>query len=243
MKTEWFADWFDSNYYHILYQNRDLEEASSFIDRLIDFLDPKPNARMLDLACGKGRHSIHLAKKGYTVVGLDLSTESIKAARAFEMKDLSFYSHDMRLPFRINYFQYIFNFFTSFGYFETEKDHLDTLINIAKGLTKDGVFVIDFFNAHKVISELVHYETKKIDGLSFDIKRTLDKGYIKKDIHFEDNGKAYHFEEKVRAFMSNDFDRLLANAGLKIVHTFGDYDLSAFDEKTSSRLIIIAQKR
>lgn len=242
-KTEWFAEWFDSHYYHILYQNRDLGEASLFIDRLITFLSPSTDARMLDLACGKGRHSVHLAKKGFEVVGLDLSIESIKAARSAETDKLSFYSHDMRLPFRINYFDYIFNFFTSFGYFETDKDHEDTLKNVAKGLTNNGIFVIDFFNANKVIDDLIFYEKKTVEDVQFDIKRAIVDGYIVKDIHFEDKGKSYHFEERVRALTLADFETMLSKAGLNVLHKFGNYDLEVYDEKKSSRLIIIAQKQ
>ncbi len=74
----WFKDWFNSPYYHQLYFNRDEKEAAAFIDKLINYLQPAPNASMLDVACGKGRHSIHLAEKGFDVTGIDLSEDSIK---------------------------------------------------------------------------------------------------------------------------------------------------------------------
>ena len=119
----WFKDWFNSPYYHLLYQNRDESEASRFIERLLEHLHPPKNARMLDIACGKGRHALQLASKGYDVTGIDLSPESIKFAEQFSHEKLQFFVHDMRRPFWIRYFNYAFNFFTSFGYFETMREH------------------------------------------------------------------------------------------------------------------------
>ena len=80
MTGEWFESWFNSEYYHILYKNRDYAEAEKFISRLMDFLCPKPDAKFVDIACGKGRHAIFINKLGYDVVGYDLSEESILEA-------------------------------------------------------------------------------------------------------------------------------------------------------------------
>jgi len=123
---EWFASWFDSPYYHKLYDHRDYSEAELFISNLITYLAPPKSSRALDLACGKGRHSAQLAKNGLKVTGVDLSQESIDHAISLNIDNTSFYTHDMRKPFRINYYNYIFNLFTSFGYF----DALDILMHI-----------------------------------------------------------------------------------------------------------------
>ena len=110
--NEWFEDWFDSPYYHLLYKNRDYSEAESFIDNLISFLKPEEGSRFLDLGCGKGRHSIYLNKKGFDVTGIDLSENSIAAAKEFENEQQNFYVHDMRKLFRTNYFDCVVNLFT-----------------------------------------------------------------------------------------------------------------------------------
>ena len=65
---EWFAEWFDTTYYHTLYKNRNDEEAEQFISKLLSFLNLKENASVLDLACGKGRHSVTLNKHDLTVL-------------------------------------------------------------------------------------------------------------------------------------------------------------------------------
>lgn len=240
--STWFATWFDSSYYHLLYQHRDDSEAQFFMDNLVQYLEVPKKAKILDLACGKGRHSIYLANKDFDVVGVDLSPESIEHARKFEQEHLHFDTHDMRMPLTVGPFDYIFNLFTSFGYFPTEEEHIQTLQEMKQGLkSKDSTLVIDFFNAHKVIQQLVLTEEKILSGITFKINRRVENGYILKDIRFEDKGQKFHFQEKVRAFTLEDFKRLLEQVGLELQAHFGGFDLSTYDPQNSSRLILIAK--
>lgn len=242
IEKHWYATWFDSPYYHTLYKGRDYKEAEFFIDNLISFLKPDGQDRFLDLACGKGRHSIYLNKKGFDVTGTDLSPQSIEQAALKSNNNLRFYVHDMRLPCRINYFNYVVNLFTSFGYFEKEKDNYAVISAIQKQLKPKGIVVIDFLNAHKVISTLIPQEVKTVDGINFNIKRKVADGRIIKQISFSDAGKEYTFEEKVQALELKHFEKYLDANKLKILNLLGDYGLNDFDERTSDRLIIIAQK-
>lgn len=243
MEKEWFEIWFNSPYYHILYRDRDQAEARQFIDRLLELLRPAPQAEVLDLACGKGRYSRYLAQQGLHVTGLDLASESIRYARQFENERLSFFQHDMRRPFRINYFDYIFNFFTSFGYFETEKEHLRAMQTISSGLKPGGLFLLDFFNTDSVLANLVPYELKRVDHFEFHIRRSFDPaGYILKRIELEARGKALAFTERVRAFRLADFEELFRQSGLRLVQHFGNYQLAPFDLDQSNRLIVLARK-
>jgi SAM-dependent methyltransferase len=240
--TDWFATWFNSPYYHTLYKHRNCNEAESFISKLVDFLKPPAHARFLDLACGKGRHSVFLNKKGFDVTGLDLAPESIKEASLHENATLHFYVHDMRRLFRTNYFDYIVNLFTSFGYFENERDEQATIQAVAKGLKPEGIFVLDFFNSEKVIRNMKAQDELRVEGIRFRIRKTYAEGYIVKQIEFSDKGKDFHFKEKVRALTLPDFERYFSASGLKILHLWGDYELGAFDVNSSDRLIILAQK-
>lgn len=241
-RKEWFEEWFDSPYYHILYKERDETEARRFIDRLLAVLQPPPGARMLDLACGRGRHARHLAGRSFDVTGLDLSENNIHYARQFERPGLNFFTHDMRLPFRTNYFDYIFNMFTSFGYFRRERDHLRTLLNIQAGLRPAGIFVLDFFNSMVVRKNLQASEEKRIDGIAFRIHKEILEGRIIKSIDFFDRGPRRHFIESVRLFTLEDLQTLFRRAGLTVFRTFGDYELHTFDPETSPRLILTARK-
>ncbi|MDC1395816.1 methyltransferase domain-containing protein, partial [Bacteroidia bacterium] len=114
--SKWFETWFDSEYYHLLYKDRDYTEAEAFVEKLVTYLNPGKDALIYDLACGKGRHSIHLNKLGLNVEGSDYSTNSINYAKKSENSRLHFYEQDMRdaMPKQYNY---ILNLFTSFGYF------------------------------------------------------------------------------------------------------------------------------
>ncbi|MBL7889509.1 MAG: class I SAM-dependent methyltransferase, partial [Bacteroidia bacterium] len=221
---------------------RDHREAEMFIDNLLTLLKPATDSKMLDLACGKGRHSIYLNKKGYDVTGLDLSEESISSAAEFENDRLHFYVHDMRKIYRTNYYDCVFNLFTSFGYFSCERDNYQTINAVYKNLKEGGFFVLDFFNSNRVIECLVKQEERVVEGLRFQISKKLEDGFIVKQIAFTDKGQEYFFEERVKALQLSDFEKYFASNKLKIVHLRGNYKLDQFDEKKSERLILIAQK-
>ncbi|RDC55563.1 class I SAM-dependent methyltransferase [Pedobacter chinensis] len=242
MQRKWFQYWFNSPYYHILYQQRNDAEAEFFIDNLTKYLHPKADSKMLDIACGKGRHSIYLNKKGYDVTGIDLSEQSIKYAKQFENDKLHFLVHDMRKLFYINYFDVALNLFTSFGYFDTEKDHVNAIKTFRKSLNANGVLVIDYFNTEKIIRNLNSCETKSLDGITFHIDKNVVDGKIIKKINFEDKQKIYNFEERVQAFSFEDFERMLTKAGMVIQKAFGSYALDDFDQTNSDRLILICKK-
>jgi SAM-dependent methyltransferase len=246
MQTQpWFKDWFNSPYYHQLYFNRDQQEAAAFIDKLINYLQPSPASRILDVACGKGRHSIHLANKGFDVTGIDLSEYSISEALKFESSNLHFYRHDMRLPFWINYFNYAFNFFTSFGYFKTAREHDNAIRTISQSLVSGGIFVIDYLNVHYAEDHLVHSFDKEIDGVNYYITKWLDETHFYKKIVVEDEAleEPLVYTEKVAKFSLGDFTEMLAYQDLQIQEVFGDYNFAGYDVRKSPRLVIIAKKK
>jgi SAM-dependent methyltransferase len=234
----WYTSWFDSPYYHILYKNRDDKEAGLFMKNLTSFLKLSPNSKILDLACGKGRHSKYLNQLGYHVTGIDLSPQSIAYAKQFENDKLFFEEHDMSLPYPQK-FDAVFNLFTSFGYFENEEDNLNTIKSIKKELNPNGFGVIDFLNSDYVEKHLVPLETKIVDGISFNIQREVKAGYILKHINFTHHYQEYNFTEKVKSISLSDFKYYFKEAGVKLKHCFGDYQLNKFNIDTSSRLILI----
>jgi SAM-dependent methyltransferase len=240
----WFKDWFNSPYYHQLYFNRDEQEAARFIDALIDHLKPFVGASMLDVACGKGRHAVHLAEKGFDVTGIDLSEDSIKEALLHEAANLHFYLHDMRLPFRINYFDYAFNFFTSFGYFATQREHDNAIRTIAQAIKKEGHFVLDYLNVHFAEDHLVHQFDKEIDDVNYFITKWFDETHFYKKITVEDEAlpEPLVYQEKVAKFSLGDFTEMFAYQGLQIQEVYGDYNFGKYDVKKSPRLIMIAKK-
>jgi SAM-dependent methyltransferase len=241
MKTkDWFTDWFNTKYYHILYKERNDSEAQLFIKNITALLGLDTTAHILDLPCGKGRHAVFLNSLGYKVTGADLAENSIIAAKEYENKALNFEVHDMRAPFNTKY-DAIFNLFTSFGYFENDKDDLLILQNIKNGLTKNGFFVFDFLNANLVKENLVAAETKVVDGITFNIKREITDGFIQKHISFYADGENHAYTERVKYLDLPKMTSYLEEVGFKIEQTFGDYHLNNFDAKNSNRLIIVAK--
>ena len=236
--NNWFASWFDTPYYHILYKDRDYEEAQLFMDNITQYLNLPDDAKILDLACGKGRHSIYLNQLGYNVKGADLSENSIAEASKSANETLHFEVHDMREPFEEK-FDAIFNLFTSFGYFENDEDNSKTLRAICDSLSEYGFAVIDFMNVQHVIDNLVPDEVKTVEGIDFHIKRYVQDGHIYKEIDFEDKGEKFHFTEKVQALTLTDFETMMDEAGIHLLDIFGDYKLKKFFKNESERLIML----
>ena len=234
----WFSTWFDSPYYHILYKNRNDEEAQAFMDNITHYLNMPENGTILDLACGKGRHSIYLNKLGYNVTGVDLSENSIAIAKESSNETLQFKTHDMREPMNETY-DAVFNLFTSFGYFDSHEDNIKTLKAIKESINEYGFGVIDFFNADFIIENLVAEEFKEIDGITFHIKRAVENKKINKEIRFEDKGESFFFTEKVSAFTLADFEAMMEEAGIYLLEIFGDYKLRKFYKSQSERLILL----
>ncbi len=240
----WFKDWFNSPYYHQLYFKRDQSEAAAFIDKLIDHLKPAAGSLMLDIACGRGRHSRMLAAKGFNVTGIDLSTDSIKEAKKFETVNLQFFLHDMRLPFWINYFDCAFNFFTSFGYFKTRREHDNAIRTIAQSLQPNGIFVIDYLNVHYAEDHFVHKSEIEIDDVTYAITKWFDETHFYKKIVVEDEEleNPLTYQETVAKFSLGDFTEMLSYQQLQIQEVYGDYNFNDYHVKNSPRMIIIAKK-
>ena len=240
----WFKDWFNSPYYHQLYFKRDKVEATKFINKLIEHLKPAKESLMLDIACGRGRHSRILAAMGFDVTGIDLAVESIKEAKNYETENLHFFVHDMRLPFWINYFDYAFNFFTSFGYFNTRREHDNSIRTIAQSMKPGGIFVMDYLNAHYAEDHLVHKSELQIDDVTYFITKWFDETHFYKKIIIEDDvlKSPLEFQEKVAKFSLGDFTEMLAYQKLQVQEVFGDYNFNSYHVKNSPRMLIISKK-
>jgi len=242
--ANWFLDWFNSPYYYQLYAAHDDAEAVGFIEKLLQVLQPAPGSRMLDLACGRGRHARILAAHGFDVTGLDIAPNSINYAKKFEQENLHFFQHDMRLPFHVNYFDTAFNFFTSFGYFQTDREHQKALRAVGHSLKQGGRLVLDYLNSPYAAAHLVTGMEKEVDGVRFMVSKWQDATHFYKSIRVEDKklNKTLEFMERVAKFTIEDFTRLCTQAGLQIVQVFGDYNLQPYREAASPRLILIAAR-
>lgn len=235
-------DWFSSPYFQLLYKNRDNSEANYFINRLHDYFRFEKGARVMDLACGRGRHSLSLHQKSLDVTGLDFAQASILDAKRHEQDGLRFVHGDMRTYVEENTYDYIFNMFTSFGFFGDNSQNQLVIDCVFKNLKLGGVFLLDYLNADFILDNFVPEEEKIIDGIHFYLNRTVKQGHIVKDIRFEDNGKAYHFQEKVQLITREMFEYFFEKSGFEIKDVFGDYSLRPYVKHLSERIIFIVEK-
>ncbi len=239
--SQWFEQWFDTPYYHQLYQYRDDAEAQRFLDRLVAHLELPKAARICDLGCGKGRHARYLAEKGFDVTGLDLSQASIEFASEFAHERLRFQQHDMRDPFGESEFDLVGTFFTAFGYFDNIDDDRRILRNVRQALKKGGLYVLDFLNLDHARRSRVEHEIVKRGETTFTITRAEENGFLLKTIEVKAAEVEFTTQERVRAFDRKTLEDLLLEADLKPIDVFGSYDLEPWNTENSTRTLIIAE--
>lgn len=242
----WFKEWFNTPYYHILYKDRDFVEAENFIRNLTQDLQLSKDSKIIDLACGKGRHSVFLQQLGYEVLGVDLSEESIEHNKQFETSadetpKLTFKVHDMRNELYPNVssekVNAVFNLFTSFGYFDDDEDDRKVFSSVKNVLQNDGIFVLDFLNEKFVKNTLVDETTVTKDGIDFLIKKRIEEKHVIKDIFFEDKGESFHYFEKVKLHTLEEIKNIAESFGFEAVKIWGNYQLEDFERETSPRCI------
>lgn len=240
---EWFESWFDTPYYHLLYSNRNYTEAEYFITKLTAELGLPPSSKIIDLACGRGRHSVFLNKLGYDVLGLDLSRQNIEFDKQFENETLFFDVHDMRNPINTDPADAVFNLFTSFGYFDHEKDDKNVFESVYNVLKPGGFFVLDYLNEEYVRRSIVPESIIQRGDINFKISKKIEGTHIIKDIRFEADGNLYHFFEKVKLHTLETIHSYAAECGFERIKIWGDYQLNDFDKETSQRCINLFKKK
>ncbi len=243
----WFEEWFDSPLYEKIYANRNREEAVQLIDFIETFIPVKKYPNILDLGCGRGRHSISLAQRGYQVTGIDLSEAAIlKAKRLSESEGLNsvrFLIGDMREPLNLT-FDSILNLFTTFGYFLDDSENLKVLTNVSGMLNKEGVFIQDFLNPSHIKKNLVPEEEGSYENLHYHIERYIENEMVFKNIRFTGPtlDEPVVFNERVKLYNLDWFQDHLKLAGLTMQSTYGEYDGTPYDKDESSRMIMISRK-
>ncbi len=242
MGKEWFANWFDTSFYHILYSNRNDDEAENFISNLFKHLHIPNGAKILDVACGKGRHAKSMHALGMNVTGIDLSCNSISTANEMATTGLRFDVWDMRKPFKENNFDVVTNLFSSFGYFEDPADDDLAIHSMQAVLEKNGLFIFDYMNPEFIIKSLKAREIVSRGELQFHIQRKVENGFIHKQINFLHEGVEHEYTEQLKVIKFEQFQKLFISIGFEVVETFGNYDLRPFAFGSSPRQIWILKK-
>ena len=240
--SEWFSGWFHTPYYELLYGNRNYTEAQTLIEGLYKSLSMKKGDQVLDIPCGWGRHSQVLHNLGLSVTGVDINPSLIERAIRESPQGIRFKLHDMRVPYPEEKFDYVLNLFTSLGYFDTEEENRLAIRSICSALRRGGHLVIDFLNAKKIKQQLIPFEEKELQGITFRIHRRVKDNFVEKDIQVKDQSSVLRFSERVMLLELPAFSASLQACGMQIEGIYGGYQFEAFDSTRSDRLLIIARK-
>lgn len=244
----WFEEWFDSPLYEKIYANRNREEAAQLATLIENQIPVTDFPHLLDLGCGRGRHSITLAKRGYHLTGVDLSEEAIKKARRLASEDklnnTEFFIGDMRDPIDRT-FDAVLNLFTTFGYFLDDSENVDVFKNVNRMLKTGGLFLQDYLNSELVQMNLVSSEEGEYESLHYRIERKIENNMVFKTILFTgpDLDKPLEFTERVKLYDLDWFKNELEKSGFEMLTIYGNYRGSSFDKNESPRLIMLSQKK
>jgi len=236
----WYREWFGEDYLE-LYSHRDAEEAEAHVDFVEAHLGPPPpRAAVLDLCCGAGRHTAALRRRGRRALGVDLSLTLLAYNR-----DIPRVRGDMRaLPFTAQSFDWVLNFFTSFGYFEGERENFRVLEEIVRVLKPEGKFLVDLLNPEAALAGLVPEESFANDGREVAIERWYDPAArrLNKRIRIRERGRPPRaFLESVRVYSAEEVEIGLRWAGLEATGMYGDFTPTPYG-RASERLIVVGHK-
>ena len=237
--TEWYKKSFGEDYL-IVYKHRDFGGARREVEQMIGWLELQPGAKVLDLCCGMGRHSLALAEAGYEVTGVDLSEPLLQEARNQEGADkVTWLRSDMRELPLTGGFDAVVNLFTSFGYFEEDEEQIKVLSEIRRQLKPGGKYIIDFLNPAHVIRNLIPHSTREDEDDLVDEKRRIEDGYVTKDITLtsKTDGSARQYHERVKLYSLENFKEMLLAADLQLEAVNGSYDGGEYHAECSERMI------
>ncbi len=243
--AEWFEDWFNTEEYLYVYSHRNEEDAKNFFDLITKNILIEKSSKVLDLACGAGRHSILFAKNGFDVTAVDISENLLNVASLTAKElglNINFIKSDLRKLHLTQKFHLIINLFTSFGYFENDDENGEVIKIVSQHLVDNGYFILDFFNITYLKNNLIPISYDKIKEGIIKQERVIKEDRIVKKIIITRKGIEKSYYESVRAYTKEELLSIFDNHGLKVKCICGDYLGNDFEEESSPRIIIIAQK-
>jgi len=247
--STWYVDFFRDDYLNVYDHQFTAERAEKEASFAAQALDLKAGARILDLCCGQGRHSVILARRGFQVTGIDLNSAYLEmvqqSARAADVELTTIGADMRRIPFE-NHFDAIVNMYSSFGYLESEAEDLKVLKSAAKAIRPGGRLMLDMLNREWAVANYIQNDWHTgADGTLYVERRDLDlassRMHVKFTIIGPDGGRRDSVGHHIRLYTLTETTRLLQQVGLDVTAVFGGFDAEPYAIATR-RMIIIAQK-
>jgi cyclopropane fatty-acyl-phospholipid synthase-like methyltransferase len=243
--NKWFETWFNTEDYLNVYRSRNNSEARKHVDFILKNVKLEKRDKVLDLACGPGRHSIIFAGKGFEVTAVDLSEKLLcvakKTAEDAELK-IDFRRSDLREIKLGKKFDLVVNLFTSFGYFEEDEENYKIFDVVKEHLSEKGTFVIDYFNTGYLQKNLEEYSENIILDNRIVQRRAIAGDRVVKNIEIDSQEGKKIYYESVRMFSPGEIINAMTCRGFKLNRIYGDFNGNNFDPDKSERLIIFAMK-
>ncbi len=250
---EWYETAFDADYLQ-RYSHRNREEAERGVRLLARHLPEGFRGPAFDLCCGAGRHALALREAGIATTGGDLSHPLLRSAAraaAGAGHSLPLVRLDMRhLPLRDRVFRLVTNFFTAFGYFETDEENFAVLAEVARVLEPGGWFLLDFLNREPALHATKQTPHERFPsetpGGVWLIQRSISpdgRRALKHQQEWVDGVPGREVWESVRLYSPAELEQAIARSGLAVVHRWGDYTGEPLDPEASSRCILLARRQ
>ena len=254
--SSWVKKWFGTKDYLELYKHRNSADAMKIAGLITRTLKLPRGSKVLDVACGNGRHSLIFAAKGFDVLGIDLSSFLISEANKKlqtdyrkQKKHLRFEIRDMRNITHVNEFDLAVNLFSSFGYFEKDSENFKVFKSIARALKPGGYFFFDFLNETELKKNIVPFDIQVRNHNAVVQVRKIKNNAVYKSIYIIRNNPkgrspvVNEFYEMIKLYSLIELRKVFKRYGLKVIKTFGDYSGKSYIKNSSERLIILAQKK
>jgi SAM-dependent methyltransferase len=240
----WFVEAFTSAYLDV-YAHRDETSARREARGAVNLLRfHAGKGRLLDVAAGAGRHGAGFRLLGIAVTCIDLSHDLTRLACA---RGLSTVRGDMRaLPFLDASFSAITCLFSSFGYFEDDAEHQETLEEIERVLLPGGAALLDLMDPDTVRYKLELQSVDLVDGKIIEVERGLSDGgrRVEKQIRIvRDGTQTQTWCESVRLFTGDELQEMGTRARLRLEATYGDFDGRPHEPGETRRLIVLRKPR
>lgn len=242
-----FDSVFDTRLYMKFYSTALDERAENEFNFIKDVLELKPKQKLLDLACGYGRHTNRFAKLGCEVIGIDKYTGFLDIAKKNAKKmgvKINYIAGDMRELDYTDEFNTVTLLFTAFGYFDDDENY-DVLKRIFKSLKVGGQFMLDIQNKDNILRSFRDTSIEEVGDELMISRHTYEPstGRMINNRFYISEGRKIDSSHFVRVYSVPEISMILESVGFKIESIYGGYDKEmTVDVPKSRRIIVVAKK-